>query len=443
MKRSRLMLVIASLSVFALIAAACNDDNGNGEPEPEAVEGTYLMGADGLLSDTYVVIEETNGMYFSGPARPEGGEYSDFVQKYRDEYGEAPIQSFHAHSYDAATLVLNAVAETAEAQADGSLVIDTQAVMEAMYATEGHEGLTGTLACNPAGDCAAPRISVVQNTEETEDIEAVGDNILYLFEGTPGELPQPPAEDPDYSGFGSRQITLAQGEPIEIATHQAISGEVASLGEDQVRGVEIAISDYGDIEGHPVELAMREDDQCDAAGVTGAERIAANQNIVASIGTSCSGAAVPSAPVYSEAGVIMVSGSNTTPFLTSIGGEIGDSWVPGYFRTAHNDEVQGTAAATFAYEELGVRRAASIHDGDPYTQGLTGVFNDAFEELGGEIVVATGVGAEDTDMRPVLTEIDAAGAELIFFPIFQPAGDFVARQAHEVFENVITDPFGQ
>jgi ABC-type branched-subunit amino acid transport system substrate-binding protein len=439
MKRSKWLLLVAVLSAFSLIAAACNDEEDPAAPPDDpGVEGTYLMGADGLLSDTYVVIEETKGMYFSGPAPEETGAYADFVQAYRDEFGEAPIQSFHAHAADSTRILLEGIAATAEVQDDGSLLIDTTAVMEAMYATENLDGLTGNLTCNAAGDCGSPRIAVVQNTEATEDIEAVRGNELFSLEG----VPVPPHEPPDYGDFGGRQVTVPAGSPIQIATHQAISGEVASLGEDQNRGVELEIADFGDIEGFGVELAMREDDECDAAGVTGAERIAANPDIVGVIGTSCSGAAVPSAPVYSNAGVIMISGSNTAPFLTTVAGEIADSWVPGYFRVAHNDEVQGLAAATFAFEELGVRRAATVHDGDPYTQGLTGVFEFVFEEeLGGEIVLATSVGAEDTDMRPVLTELDASGAELIFFPIFQPAGDFIARQAHEVFDQLLLEPF--
>jgi branched-chain amino acid transport system substrate-binding protein len=47
-------------------------------------------------------------------------------------------------------------------------------------------------------------------------------------------------------------------------------------------------------------------------------------------------------------------------------------------------------------------------------------------------VLATAVNKGDTDMRPVLTEVQAAGAGLLFFPIFQPEADFIAKQAQEV-----------
>ena len=229
-------------------------------------------------------------------------------------------------------------------------------------------------------------------------------------------------------------ITIAEGEAIKIASLQAISGDVAALGTDQVRAIEIAITDKGEILGHPIELAFSEDDLCNSeGGQIGATRIIADPQVVAVIGTSCSGAGVPASNVVSSANRVLISGSNTSPVLTSdLAGNAGPEYHAGYFRTAHNDAIQGAAAAKFVYEELGITKVATVNDGDPYTQGLTAAFEGPFTDLGGEIVISTAVTADQTDMRPVLTEIAAAGAELIFFPIFQPAGDFMAEQALEV-----------
>jgi branched-chain amino acid transport system substrate-binding protein len=228
-------------------------------------------------------------------------------------------------------------------------------------------------------------------------------------------------------------VEISPDDAIKLASLQVISGELTSLGTDQVRGIELAIADKGDIKGHSVTL-QSEDDLCGAeGGQTGAERIVADEQIVGIVGTSCSGAAVPASEIMSKAGLVMVSGSNTSPALTTFDGiSPGDTHQDGYFRTAHNDTIQGAAAAAFAYNELGIRKAATIHDGDPYTEGLAGVFNTSFEELGGEIVLATAVGKEDQDMKPVLTDVAAAGAELLFFPIFQPAGDFIVLQSKEI-----------
>jgi branched-chain amino acid transport system substrate-binding protein len=228
-------------------------------------------------------------------------------------------------------------------------------------------------------------------------------------------------------------ITIGEGEPITVAVIESITGETASLGTDQVRGIEIAVADRGgELMGHPIELQV-EDEGCDAAvGTTAAQKVVADESIVGVIGTSCSGAAVPAMEILAPAGFTMISGSNTSPILTQAAGEEGIAHQEGYFRTAHNDQIQGAAAASFAFDELGVTTAATVHDGDPYTQGLADAFAKSFTEFGGEVTLATSVNKGDTDMRPVLTEIAASGAEIVFFPIFQPEADFIVKQAGEV-----------
>ena len=229
------------------------------------------------------------------------------------------------------------------------------------------------------------------------------------------------------------EVEIAAGEPIKIASLQSISGATASLGTDQVRAIEMAIEDFGDINGHSVDL-QSEDDGCSAeGGTTGMQRIVADPQIVGVIGSSCSGAGVPAAEIMSEAGLVMISGSNTSPSLTSdLEGNANDAFQEGYLRTAHNDLIQGQAAAEYVFNELGIKKVATIHDGDPYTEGLATAMGNAFTELGGEVVLATAVNKGDTDMRPVLTEVAASGAELLYFPIFQPEADFIVKQARDI-----------
>jgi branched-chain amino acid transport system substrate-binding protein len=132
--------------------------------------------------------------------------------------------------------------------------------------------------------------------------------------------------------------------------------------------------------------------------------------------------------VISDAGYVMISPSNTAPVLTDPA-----SHEAGYLRTAHNDKVQGKAMAEYAFNELGVTSAAAIHDGDPYTEGLARVFADEFEALGGTIVEFTAVNKGDTDMRPVLTAVAAAGPpEFMYYPVFTAEGGFLTKQAKEV-----------
>jgi branched-chain amino acid transport system substrate-binding protein len=235
-------------------------------------------------------------------------------------------------------------------------------------------------------------------------------------------------------------VVVSGDEDIQIRTLQAISGAVESLGTDQNRGSQLAVQDYlaanpdSKVAQFGVDLGTFEDDLCSAEGGTaGAQAIASQEDVIGVIGTTCSGAAVPASQILSEAGMVLISGSNTSPSLTSdLEGNAFEAWQPGYYRTAHNDLFQGRAVAEFAYNELGIRNAAAIHDGDPYTDGLATAFANAFEELGGTITLYTAVNKGDTDMTPVLTDVAASGPELIYFPIFQPEGDFIIQQAQDI-----------
>lgn len=230
------------------------------------------------------------------------------------------------------------------------------------------------------------------------------------------------------------QVVVEEGESIQIRSLNVITGDVAFLGIPNERGITLAIADYGDINGFSVDMGTGLDDLCSAdGGQAAAQTIVADESIIGVIGTSCSGAAVAAMPLISDAGMVMISGSNTSPALTSdLAGTAGTDYSTGYYRVAHNDLFQGQAAATFAFEELGVTTAAAIHDGDPYTQGLAQAFADAFEELGGTISVFTAVNKGDTDMTPVLTEVAAGSPELLFFPIFMPEGGFIVQQVASV-----------
>jgi putative translation initiation factor aIF-2 beta subunit len=83
-----------------------------------------------------------------------------FVPAYVAAFGEEPINLFHAHAYDAANLILDAIEAVGQETADGTLLVGRQALRDHLYATSGFQGLTGTLTCNETGDCADANIAV-------------------------------------------------------------------------------------------------------------------------------------------------------------------------------------------------------------------------------------------------------------------------------------------
>src|SRR5690554_6652491 len=121
---------------------------------------------DGVYADVFIAGAgaAAEGVYVSfveeAEASVEANE--EFNETYREVFGDYPEQQgpFHAHSYDSAWIVFNALNEVAEVDDDGNLVVDREALIEAIRGTEEYEGLTGTLSCDEMGDCGAGSIGI-------------------------------------------------------------------------------------------------------------------------------------------------------------------------------------------------------------------------------------------------------------------------------------------
>jgi len=232
-------------------------------------------------------------------------------------------------------------------------------------------------------------------------------------------------------------VDIGPTDPIHIAYLLVVAGPNETLGVDSRNGIEIAIDDAGGkILNHDIKFDG-EDGGCSAEGGQAAgTKLAADPTIVAVIGTSCSSEARAALPLLSQAGFVVISPSNTAPDLTEAGNP---NNYPGYLRTAHNDLIQGAVAAKYAYEAAGIKKAATIHDGSLYADKLQQVFAENFAKMGGTITLQTAVDPNQTDMSSVLADIAAGGPEMIYYPIFLPAGGLIISQAKTTpgLENVL------
>ena len=359
---------LAVLLAFGLVATACGDDDDDSGTDP----GTAAAEAEAAAATAAAAEAEAEAAAAQA---------------------EAEAAAAQAEEATAAAAEAQAALDAALAAAEGT--IDPEVVAELEAALEAAEAAAAA-ATAAAAEAAAP-------------VEVMG-----------------------HLGDGSLGVGMVEaGDAIQIRSLEAITGDVAFFGLPIDRATQIAVDDYGQIHGFDVDVGTSLDDLCsNDGGQAAAQIIVADEDVVGVVGTSCSGAAVAAAPLITDAGMVLISGGNTSPALTSdLAGTAGPNYSVGYYRTAHNDLYQGAAMAKFVFSELGISTAAAIHDGDPYTQGLAQAFADAFEAEGGTVTGFSAVNKDDTDMVPVLTEIAAGSPGALFFPIFQPAGDFVADQA--------------
>ncbi len=227
-------------------------------------------------------------------------------------------------------------------------------------------------------------------------------------------------------------VEVAPGEAIQIRSLQSLS-VLGEIGTPSLRAVELALADYGPIKGHDVSMGAGLDSLCSGAGgLAAADTVIGDPRVVGVIGTTCSVSATAALPILSEAGLVIISPTNTAPSLTSdLHGNAGTNYHPGYYRPVNNDIHEAHGLARFAYVELGLRRMAVIHDGDPYTSGITDAFTAEFEERGGS-VASSSISRGDTDLVPVLTQIASGSPDGLFLPLFPDEASHAVRQIGQI-----------
>jgi branched-chain amino acid transport system substrate-binding protein len=150
------------------------------------LEKSMLVGSSALLDANFLTAagDAAVGLRFTSPdispdAFSKG--YPAFVKKYRDRFGEAPIQGYHAFAYDAAVIALKAITKVAKRDAQGNTYIGRNALRDVLFATRAHPGLTGTLTCDPHGDCGVFKPAVYQYTNADPKTFRVGTNPIKIW----------------------------------------------------------------------------------------------------------------------------------------------------------------------------------------------------------------------------------------------------------------------
>ena len=150
--------------------------------EISGLEDTILVGADGLLSDSFPENSGPNaeGMYLSGPY-VSGENYEEFLAKWDTKFGGVPPSGFHAFAYDGTNILLDAIEAVAVVQDDGTVYVPRQALRDAIAGVTDYTGLTGKL------DCSDDDYSAFGITNASHGDCATGE-ALGIFEITDAEI---------------------------------------------------------------------------------------------------------------------------------------------------------------------------------------------------------------------------------------------------------------
>lgn len=213
---------------------------------------------------------------------------------------------------------------------------------------------------------------------------------------------------------------IEEGNPIKIGFAGPMTGDYSAFGIDISNAGLLAAEDAGEFEGFTFELLVEDTQGSGEGGASVANLYVSDPDVVAISGHTFSGSAAAAIPIYNAARLPMLSASATRADLTT-----GDQDV--FNRIPFTDDIQGTFAAEYLYNNLGVSRLAVMHDGDAYGKGLAEKVQEVFTSLGGEIVAFEAITPAETDYSAVLTDIGASDPDAIFYGGYYPEAAVIAK----------------
>lgn len=136
------------------------------------------------------------------------------------------------------------------------------------------------------------------------------------------------------------------------------------------------------------------------------------------------GLALEAAPTFNERQMLVLSGVNTGPELTSKGGSY-------FFRLIPSDGVASVQLAEWA-TELGYKEAAVVHDTDEWAMGLMAELKRAFGNKGGRVISEVECPKGFELFGPLVSRVKAGSPEVVFLLLYpREAGLFLKEGARQ------------
>ncbi|KKX56658.1 MULTISPECIES: branched-chain amino acid ABC transporter substrate-binding protein [Brevibacillus] len=229
------------------------------------------------------------------------------------------------------------------------------------------------------------------------------------------------------SSGGSSSGGGGGGEKILIATQSPLSGSQSAIGDAIKTGAGFAIEkrkeEFKQL-GFDLQLFPQDDQADPKIGVSNAEMLVANPDVLGVVGHFNTGVAIPSSVKYESGSLVMVSPANSGVTLTEEGKKT-------VHRICARDDAQGPKGAKYAKEVLGVKSVFLIHDKTAYGQGLVDQVKAQFEKDGVQVLGYEGVNQGEKDYNFVVNTAVASKPDMIYFGGIYPEAGIIVKQARE------------
>lgn len=181
--------------------------------------------------------------------------------------------------------------------------------------------------------------------------------------------------------------------PITIGQINSFTGDLSDFGVAHNNAALLAVAEInaaGGVGGQPIELVTGDTQTDPTVGTSEATRLIQVEGADFIVGALASGVTLPVAEsVTGPNNVLQISAASTSPALTAA--DDNDF----LFRTTISDAAQGVVLADLV-DELGIGSVCTMFINNAYGEGLSEIFADSFEGLGGTVTAQVPHESEQT-----------------------------------------------
>lgn len=205
--------------------------------------------------------------------------------------------------------------------------------------------------------------------------------------------------------------------PVKLGMIGPFSGSEAAFGDYMKFGAELAIQEVnadGGVNGQDLEL-ITEDGACDATAAVAAANKLVTAGVKGSVGGYCSGATLPTLPVFASAEVPMViPAANSTELVGQ-----------GAFMINGTGTQQAEATVTYL-NKVGATKVAVIDDNTDYSVDLANEIEDQAD--GFEVVKRESVNPDEKDFSANVNSVLGAKPDFVVWTGYYQAGGLLINQ---------------
>ncbi len=399
----------------------------------EAVEGQYFddfMFVDGTKNQEMIDnlgADSFEGNYGTAPGAPGTPTQETFKDLYSSKLDGDPSSLFVSEAFDAAVILALAIAEAGSEDGD-----DIKAAMRDIANAPGEKVGPGDLAkalqlINEGKDIDYVGAAGDQDFDENGDVQ----NTIEVWKIDGGQVTSTGifARPGDSIDITAAPTTMApSGDPIKIGTLIDATGDLAVFGPPIVLATDLAavlINEAGGIDGRQIEMIHRDSGTSPQIATDAASALVNVDGVEAIVGSLSSGVSLAVAEsVTIPNGAVLVSPASTSPALSSLD----DNDL--VFRTTVSDAFQGVILAQVA-NELGYDNVATMYINNAYGEGLSTVFAETFESLGGTVSASVPIEGGQASYTSELRQASQGGATVLMAMSYPETAGVYLREAVE------------